>query len=449
MNIIIVGSGEIGTHIALNLAKESHSIVVIEADERIGGELGERLDARIMIGDGSSLDTLIEANIGECDLFLALTSDDNVNLVASSLAKKLGARQTICRVHPGVERDSFLFDLGEHFGVDYLFSPERLAAVELAKYVLNPHAILVEEIAQGHVELQQVKVPHQSRMTGVPLKDLEFPSRVRVGSILRGERSFIPSANDIIEGGDIVTLFGDPGKLFGVMQRIRNRNTKEDRINVVIFGGGEYGFSLAQTLENRNCKLRIFETDRVRCDELKDKLTNATVLNADATSLSELKEEQVGTTDFFIAVTNIDEDNVMTCLQARSLGTRHCLTLIHRADYADAIMGFGDQMGILAAISPREATRRDISRFLISDRFHVLQKLENAELIESSIGESSEIAGKLVREVEWPDGCILVAFQKGSSAQVPSAEDKIKVGGHLYAVVNPKAKKKFLKLVSD
>jgi len=102
MNIIIVGSGEIGTHIALNLAKESHSIVVIEADERIGGELGERLDARIMIGDGSSLDTLIEANIGECDLFLALTSDDNVNLVASSLAKKLGARQTICRVHPGV-----------------------------------------------------------------------------------------------------------------------------------------------------------------------------------------------------------------------------------------------------------------------------------------------------------------------------------------------------------
>ncbi len=448
MNIIIVGSGEIGTHIALSLAEESHAITVIEADEQIAEELGKRLDARVMVGDGSSLNTLIEANIGECDLFLALTSDNNVNLVSSSLAKRLGAEKTLCRVHPGVERESFLVDIGQHFGVDYLFSSERLAAVELAKYVLNPHAILVEEIAQGHVELQQVKVTHQSKMIGIPLKELDFPNRVRIGTILRGERSFIPSAADAIEGGDIVTFFGEPAKLYEVTQRLRNRSVREDRANVVIFGGGEYGYSLAQTLASRNCSIRIFETDRARCEELKDQLTNATVLNTDATSLSELKEEQVGDADFFIAVTDVDEDNVMTCLQAHSLGTRHCLTLIHRADYADAIMGFGDQMGILAAISPRQATRRDISRFLISDRFHLLQKLEGADLIEVAVSENAPVAGKLVKEIEWPEGCILVAFQKGTSAQVPAADDEVKEGGNIYAVVNAKAKRKFLKLVS-
>ncbi len=448
MNIIIVGSGEIGTHIALSLAKESHAIVVIEADKQIADDLRERLDARVMVGDGSSLNTLIEASIAECDLFLALTSDNNVNLVSSSLAKKLGAKQTLCRVHPGVERESFLVDIGEHFGIDYLFSAERLSAVELAKYVFNPHAILVEEIAQGHVELQQVKVQHQSKMIGIPLKELDFPSRVRVGTILRGERSFIPSAEDALEGGDVVTFFGEPGKLYEVTQRLRNRSAKEDPPNVVIFGGGEYGFSLAQTLASRNCKIRIFETDLARCEELKDQLTNATILNADATSLSELKEEDVGEADFFIAVTNVDEDNVMTCLQAHSLGTKHCLTLIHRADYADAIMGFGKEMGILAAISPRQATRRDMSRFLISDRFHLLQKLEGADLIESAVSENAPVAGKLVKDIEWPEGCILVAFQRGSSAQVPAADDEVKAGGYIYAVVNSKAKKKFLKLVS-
>ncbi len=447
MNIIIVGSGEIGKHIALSLAEESHSIVVIESNDAIADELGKRIDARIIRGDGSSLTTLIDANVSDCDLFLALTANNNVNLVASSLAKTMGAKKTVCRVHPGIERDSFMLDLGEHFGVDYLFSSERLAAVELAKYVRNPDAILVEEIAQGHVELQQVRISPQSKMIGIPLAELDFPNRVRIGSILREGESFIPAATDVIEIGDIVTLFGEPNRLDELAKRLQNKSAKE-KANVVIFGGGEYGFSLAESLQSWNCHVRIFESDPDLCEQLSDMLTNVTMLNADATSLEELKEEQVGDADFFIAVTNIDEDNVMTCLQAHSLGAKNCLTLIHRADYADAMMGFGDQMGILAAISPRDATRRDLSRFLISDRFHLLQKLKNADLIETAVADDAKIVGQKVKDVEWPEGCILVALLEGGRATVPAADDEIPQGSHIYAVVSPKAKRKFLKLVS-
>ncbi|MDF1657450.1 MAG: Trk system potassium transporter TrkA, partial [Verrucomicrobiales bacterium] len=382
MNIIIVGAGEIGTHIALSLASEAHSIVVIEANETVATELNSRIDARVMIADGTSISVLIEAGVSDCDLFLSLTSDNNINLVSSSVAKQLGAGKSICRVHPGIQRESLFLDYGEHFGIDYLFSPERLASIELAKHVRNPRSAMVEEIARGYVEIQQVQVNADSKLCGQALMDIDFPSRIRVGAITRGSETIVPSATEIIMTDDLVTLFGEPAKLHDTVLRLQDKSGKDAKSNIVIFGGGEYGFSLAQSLESWNCRVRIFERDPERCQELSDLLTNVTVLNADATSIAEMKEERIGEADFFIAVTGVDEDNVMTCLQAHSLGTRYCLPLIHRADYADAMTGFGEKMGILAAVSPREATRKDLSRFITSDRFHLLQTLEGVELIE-------------------------------------------------------------------
>jgi len=448
MNIIIVGAGEIGTHIALSLAAEHHSIVVVEADETVAHELNNRIDARVLVADGTSIGLLIDAGVSDCDLFLSLTSDNHINLVASSVAKRLGATKTICRVHPGIQRESLFLDFGEHFGIDYLFSSERLAAVELAKYIRNPKSFMVEEIARGHVEIQQVSVSAQSRLCGRALHEIDFPARVRVGAIIRGGDTLIPSADEILMTHDLVTLFGEPAKLHDTVLRLQNRSGKDQKSNIVIFGGGEYGFSLAQSLESWNCRIRIFEADPARCQVLSDQLTNVTILNADATSIAEMKEEQIGEADFFVAVTHVDEDNVMTCLQAHSLGTKYCLPLIHRADYADAMTGFGEKMGILAAVSPREATRKDLSRFITSDRFHLLQKLAGVELIEASVTEKSGLAGMKVRDVDWPDDCVLVGLLHGSRGQVPAADDVIKTEDSLYALVSPGAKRRFLKLVA-
>ncbi len=448
MNIIIVGAGEIGTHIALGLAAESHRIVVIESDEAIASALNSRIDARVVVADGTSITTLIDAGAAECDLLLTLTSNNNINLVAASLAKKLGAAKTICRVHPDVERGCLFLDYAEHFGIDYLFSPERLAAVEISKHIRNPDNPFVEEIAQGHVEIQQVEVAAESLLVGQILREIDFPARVRLGAIGRDGAAFVPTADDEIRAGDVATLFGEPTKLNDFIPRLRVRSGRIEQRNVVIFGGGEYGFSLAQTLEQSNCRVRIFEEDPDRCNELGDLLTNATILNADATSLAEMKEEQVGDADFFVAVTNVDEDNVMACLQAHSLGAKYCLPLIHRADYADAMTSYGERMGILAAVSPREASRKDLSRFIVSDRFHLLQRLAGVELIEAAVNKDSPVSEKTVREVAWPRDCVLVAQLGSARGHVPSADDEIHVGDSLYALVGPKAKKAFLKLVA-
>ena len=447
MNIIIVGAGEIGRHLALSLSLESHSITVIELHRELASELEDQLDARVITADGTEIEILIDAGVGDCDLFLALTSHNSVNITASSIAKKMGAGKVICRVHPGLQREEWLFDFRGHFGIDHFFSSERLSAIELAKFIRNPDCLAVEEVARGRIELQQVRVAEGSDVLGKPLKDLKLPERTRIASVARHGNHFVPQAGEAMEAGDVVTVFGEPRKLRTLADRLQKGNATREALRVVIFGGGEYGFSLAQMLESWNFRVRIFEKDAERARELVDQLANTTVINADGTVLNELREEQVGDADFFVACSGSDEDNVMTCLQANTLGAKNCLTLIHRADYADAISGSGKHFGMLAAVSPRDATRRELERFITSDAFHTVKKLDAGEGVETTIKKGSIAAGKQVAEIEWPSGCVLVARLQGVQADVPGASDVLSPGDTIYAMVDPKARKAFLKLV--
>ena len=231
-------------------------------------------------------------------------------------------------------------------------------------------------------------------------------------------------------------------------ERLRKKKDDRESLKVVSFGGGEYGFSLAQMLESYHCKVRIFEQDEAICRGLVDRRSNTTVIHADATVVAELQEEQIDGVDFFVATSNSDEDNVMTCLQAHTLGAKTCLTLIHRADYAEAISSSGKHFGIQAAVSPRDATRREIERFITSDRFHLVKRLPGAEILEMRVHKGSLAAGHMVKEIEWPDGCVLVGLLHTTHADVPGPEDVLQAGDHIYAVVSPKARKAFVKLLA-
>ncbi len=445
MKIIIVGAGEVGRHLAEHLSNESHQTIVVEADDATATDLAS-LDVRVINGNGSSVDTLMEAGVDDCDLFLALTSSADVNLVACRVARELGAKRVICRAHPAVEREEWLFEYKKHFGVDYLFSTEQLAAVQLSKFLRNTESLFVEEIARGHIEVQQIKIALNSPGVNKQLLDLDLPARVRVGAIQRNDEAIIPTAYEQLLPGDLVMLVGDQRLVHECAGKL-GKGVKHDTLNVVIFGGGEYGYALAQILQSWACKVRIMENDPKLCDELAEKLHGATVLNVDATKLSELREERVGQVDFFVATTDSDEDNVMTCLQAKNLGAQECLTLIHRADYADAISSFSAGVGIRAAVSPREATRVELMRYVTSDVYHTVLELNRADIVEATIGEKCCVAGQKVSEVEWPDGSILVGLLQGANATMPAASDTIKAGDTIYAIVADAAKKRFVKLL--
>jgi trk system potassium uptake protein TrkA len=447
MNIVIVGAGEIGRHLAAVLSHENHTISVIDKDEKLAGELEQSIDAKVIHGNGSSVQDLVDADIGECDLFLALTSSNTANLVAASMARKMGVSKVICRVHPGLQREEWLFDFRGHFGIDHIFSSERLTAIELAKYVRNPDSLVIEELARGRIELQQLRVGETSDACGKTLRKLAAPAGIRLAMVSRGKSHFVPNADTVIESGDLVTIFGDPHKLRAYSTLLRGGARRSERLNVVIFGGNEYGFSLAQMLETVDCNVRIFEKDPALCAKLADRLLNTTVIRADATVVAELEEEQVGLADFFIGTSPDDEDNVMSCLQAHTLGVRNCLTLIHRADYAAVISASGKQLGIRAAVSPREATRREIQRFITTDKHHVMKSFDGADLIEIDVAKGSIAAGHMVHEVAWPPGVVLVGHLRGIHAEVPGPDDVLFAGDHLYAMVAHESLKPFARLL--
>ena len=447
MNIIIVGAGEIGRYLASRLSQEAHNISVIEKDATLAAELEQLIDAKVIHGNGSSVEDLVEADVGECGLFLSLTSSNTANLMSASIAKAMGVGKVISRVHPVLQREEWLFDFKGHFGIDHIFSSERLTAIELAKYVRNPDSLEVEELARGRIELQQVRVGEKSAACGVTLRKLAAPAGIRLAMVSRGGDHFVPDAETTLEGGDVVTIFGEPRKLRDYAEKLQGRKSRGERLRVVIFGGNEYGFTLAQMLESLDCSVRIFERDGALCEKLANRLANTTVIHADATVVAELEEEQVGQADFFIGTSADDEDNVMSCLQAHTLGAKNCLTLIHRADYAAAISASGHHFGIRAAVSPREATRREIQRFITTDRYHVMKSLEGAELIEISVGKGSIAAGHMVHEVDWPAGAVLVGQLRGIHAEVPGPDNVLLAGDHLYAVVARKSLKPFVRLL--
>ena len=447
MNIVIVGAGEIGRHLAIELSRRGHRISVIESSGKVAAELEREIEAKVVVGDGTSINTLADAGIGDCELFLALTSENTVNLMSASIVKSMGVEQVIGRVHPGLQREEWLFDFRGHFGIDHIFSSERLSAIELAKFIRNPDSLVVEEIARGKIELQQVRVSPKSDVIGKPLRELTFPGRTRIALVSRDDVHEVPNAETVLKADDIVTVFGGPRKLRALVETLQKEAHTKEGPRVVIFGGGEYGFALAQMLESWNCRVRIFEKDTNLARELTDRLSNTTVINADATSVAELEEEQVGDADFFVATSGSDEDNVMTCLQANNLGIENCLTLIHRADYAKAIGTSGKHFGVMAAISPREASRKEIARFITTEKFHVVRKLGHGMIIETQVNPGSKADGKTVGEIKWPEGCVIVGLLKGLQAIVPSADDVIAKGDQVFAVVANKAENKFLKLI--
>jgi trk system potassium uptake protein TrkA len=448
VNIVIVGAGEVGKHLAESLSTQLHNITVIEQDEDLADELNEKLDASVLCANGFAASTLAEANMAECDLFLGLTSEDSVNIVAASMAKALGAKKTVARVHASIQREQWLFDYPGHFQIDYFFSSERLAAVELAKFIRNPEGLTVEEIARGRIELQQRVVAPESELIETPFHRLQLPDRVRVACLRRKEVHIIPAGNDHLEPGDVVTVFGDPinlGKMVDLLNPARVR--KEER-KIVIFGGGEYAFALAQMLEAGPYEVRIMEQDENLCRKLAEQLQSTVVINGDATSLQQLKEEQIGEADFFISTSPDDEDNVMAGLQAKGLGCEYCITLIHRADYADVISRNRQRLGLLGAVSPRLTASRDLLRFIETEKYHQVVALDgDIEVLQFTISEDSPTVGMKIGDIDWPEGGSLVALLREEEAFVPGGDDLLQCNDVVYAVVTAAARKPMVKLL--
>ena len=235
MRIVILGGGTVGTSIADLLCHHGHSVTVVDSNANHAREINNELDVRAITGSASQSSVLFQAEVLGADICLAVTGEDEVNIVAASMAKAMGARRALARVYAPVFRDLSTFDYNRHFNIDRMLSLEHLSAMELARSIRNPGSVVLENFARGELEVQEVVIHEKSPAVGVSLKDLKLPKGIRIGSICRGDKIWIAGAADAIELEDRITLIGQREDVESVRDTIQKERAAKQ--GVVIAGG--------------------------------------------------------------------------------------------------------------------------------------------------------------------------------------------------------------------
>ncbi len=430
MNIVIAGAGTVGRHLAEVLSAGGKNVTVIDCDPEKLEELENELDVRTLKGNCAHGDTLREAGVASCDMYIAATSHDEINLLSASAAKGIGAEKSVARVHHSAYFDGRGLDYRSYFRIDSLICPEYETAVAIARTLRNPGATVVERFAGDKIELQELEVSEGASAVGIPLSELKLPRGVRLAAVTRNDGSFIPTATTVIQGGDVVTVIGETGQIDPTRKMLQKG--KATRLRVVIMGGTSMSVWLGRSLRQRHFAVRIFLDDRARAVELADKLSHVTVIEADPTEPVTFAEERINEADAFVAVTNDDEHNILAAAQAKSLGCKKVIAVIARSTYLHLL----EHVGIDRAFSPRIVAARELQNLLESGPVRVPASLveATADVYEIHVGESAAVVGQSLRSITMPGPCVVGAIQRDHDVFVPGAEDAIKGGDKLLLI---------------
>ena len=440
MKVIILGAGQVGSSVAEGLVSEQNDITVIDTDNQRLHELQDRLDLRTVAGNAAHPSVLARAGIEDADMLIAVTQSDETNLVACKLAHSLFNVPTrIARIRATDFLENERIFSAENFAVDLVICPEQILTDYIFKLVQFPEALQVLEFANGKVSLVAVKSFQGGPLVGHQLRDLKqhIPSvDARVAAIFRGDRPIVPEGDTVIEAGDEVFCMSATHEIRQVMRELRRMDKPVRR--VMIAGGGNIGLRLARALE-RDYLVKIVEHNKRRCEILSAELNKALVLQGDATDESLLESENIEEMDVFVAVTNDDENNIMSCLLAKRFGARRVISLINRRSYVDLLQA--GQIDI--AISPAQTTigsllahvrRGDVTQV------HSLRRgaAEALEAVVHGDASSSKLVGRRIEQIELPKGSTIAALVRGEQVIMAHHDTVVQADDHLIIFVTNK-----------
>lgn len=441
MKIIILGAGQVGASVASNLASEANDITVIDEDAATLQDLQDRMDIRTVIGHASHPDILLQAGAADADMIIAVTRNDEVNVVACQVAYTLFHTPTkIARVR-SVEylRHARLFSQ-EALPVDVLISPEQLVTDYIQRLIENPGALQVLDFAEGKVQLVAVHAYYGGPLVGHELRELKehMPGiDARVASIFRQGRQISPEGDTVIEADDEVFFIAARKHIRDVMGELRKKDKPVRR--VILAGGGNIGARLAAAIEGRY-QVKIIERNEDKARMLSETLGKSIVLLGDAADEELLLEENIENTDVFCALTNDEEANILSAMLAKRLGARKVMSLINRASYVNLV-----QSGSIdVAISPQQAT---IGSLLTHVRrgdvvmVHSLRRgaAEAIEAVAHGDHKSSRVVGRTIDEIKLPRGTTIGAIVRGSEVVIAHHDTVIKTDDHVILFLSDKS----------
>ncbi len=441
MNVVICGAGSVGGHAAEVMGSKGHNVTVVDTRTDRLSAMEESFDVRILRGNGTHAETLLESGCGKADLFIAATDSDEINLLSASVASGLGTERTVARVHHSAYFERRGIDYATHFGIDHLVCPDYTTAAAIAQTLRNPGALAVERFARGRIEMQQLPVSDGARAIGKRLTEVGLPGAARVASIERRGVAFIPNGESVVQKGDVVTLICD----VNVFERARKllHTASEKRKRVMVMGGSALAVWLCRQLQSRAFSTRLYESDRTRAIELAAKLEWVTVLHTDPADPGAWDEENLGQADAFVALSGSDEHNILAAARAKSAGTSMAIAVLQQPTYLHLLT----HVGIDRAFSPRVTAVTQIQQLLQPGPIRCLATLAEgiAEVYEIRVAASAKkVIQTPLREVQFPPKTIIAAIQRGDDVHVPGADDWI-AENDTVVVIAPSENQKQLK----
>ena len=446
MKIIIVGVGKVGYAIAEQMTGENHDIVIVDQSSAVLDHADSMLDVMCVEGNGASASVLLQAGVREADLLIAVSENDEVNLICCLMAKKLGAKHTVARVrNPEYFRDASI--LRREIGLDMIINPEHAAAQEISRILRVPSAFSVETFARGLVELIGFQTEASDSLVGKSLTDFncENPNSILMCAAKRGEEVIVPNGSFVPLPGDRVYVIGTPAETTRVLRSMGRPMEPIRRVSIL--GGGRIAQYLAWMLADVGTRVTIVEKNEAKCLALAEKLPKATIIHGDGTDL--LESEGIFHCAAFIALTDRDEENLLMALTAKRYGVKKVVPKMSRLGYLDIV----SLTGLDSVVSPKAIVAGQISSYvrgLANSQGSAVESLHYIlggaiEAVEFTATNATHFLDRPLSDLHFRKGLLVAAIVHDGKMVIPNGHSQIHAGDRVIVM----AKELFLQDLND
>ena len=427
MKIVIAGAGEVGCHLAKMLSEGFHEITIIDNDEERLALVTESMDVLTVQGNPTSIKVLKSAGVDKADLFVAVNpaKEQDVNLVAAIIAKKLGAKKVTARINDAeyLNYDNKL--MFTDMGIDLLFYPEKIAATEIGDLLKQSDVSEFVDFARGQLQMVVFRIDEDSKLLNKTSADLHFdPDNLpfRIVALTRGGETIIPQRDTLIKRGDMAYVITKRSHVDELMSLSGKHYLDIKRLTIL--GGGRIGEMVAAQFEKNAEFVKIIEINRERCEVLSENLDHTLVINGDGRNSDFLYEEDVKSCDAFVAVTSSSETNILACVAAKKMGVAKTIAEVENIEYIKLAEG----MGVDAVINKKIITAGRIFRFTMSNKVRTVKVIggSDAEVIEYIVNPDSPITKAPIGELNFPQDAIIGGIIRGNEAIIASDSTRIR-----------------------
>ena len=427
MSVVIVGAGEVGVHVAERLSKEGQQVVVVDTEPERLDYVQSHLDVGVVEGNGASPSVLERACIGQASLFVAVTSVDEVNLVGCMAARGKPGLVRVARVsNPDFYTEATRLR-PERFAVDVMINPERELALDTLQLLQSTAATDIAAFADGKLQLISLQVAEDAPIVNRSLAQVtaevgQLP--VLTTAIERNGETLIPDGSTVVRAGDQVYVVATKDAVKHAVELTGHQHTELTR--VMSAGGSVEAYYLAQRLDEHKVHATMLVQDRPRAQELAEKLPKTLILNGDATDIELMEIEGVGDMDAFVALTDVDQTNILSSLVAKHSGAKQVVTLVNKLEYVSLARRIGLDAAVSPQLSAANAILRQVRRGSVT-RVATFKDTD-AEAISFTVSSASPVVGRPLKQVDFPEGTIVAAIIRGETVIVPRGTDQLQTG---------------------